>query len=379
VKSSQCPKSDRCSLRATCKVLSEHADPIVFRRLSLYHEESSPHITEHQIISLATLSSKACEFTREMQIRHMPNDFHASEQSWPHFGHCDNLKVHLPTAMSRLRNMTSFTFVSTSLHHLLSSLLVNIRWVLSEHDPDWLINSLMQAVSQLPQLTKLDVSTAWGRGDACFPLGLFANLTTILVHIVRNIPSFVSEMSTVLANSPQLKSLTVSFMETHEFTLGCLFAKIPTKNPPICLEHLSICNMDVTLDEVVLPHLRQLTSFRFTGHRLQAAHRVWTSFLVHNVKLLRVFIDEIRTEEMINYLSSFSGLKSLVVIDISVDATSSEGYLKDMLLSTILPKHVNSLQTLAIFHSKWVKLTFILFHVIHSLTRSMALTDYGSC
>lgn len=111
----KCPYRERCHLRATCKVLSELADPIVFRRLRLF-VDNPPYVTEHQIIALATRSSKACEFTREMEIPWVPTYkycFQASEQSWPHFGHCDDMRVHLPTAISALRNMTSFKSVAT--------------------------------------------------------------------------------------------------------------------------------------------------------------------------------------------------------------------------------------------------------------------------
>jgi hypothetical protein len=108
----QCSETDRCGLRATCKVLNENADPIVFRCLSLYLDNESPDITEHQIIALATRSSKACELTRDVEIVQLPDFLPASKQSWPHFGPCDDLRVHLPTAISRLGNMTSFRFVS---------------------------------------------------------------------------------------------------------------------------------------------------------------------------------------------------------------------------------------------------------------------------
>jgi hypothetical protein len=109
----QCTNRERCCLRATCKVLNELADPIVFRQLRLYLKRGSPHITEHQIIALAAQSSKACEFTRDLEIHQLPDGLRASEQSWPHFGYCDDLRVHLPTAISKLKNMTSFRLATS--------------------------------------------------------------------------------------------------------------------------------------------------------------------------------------------------------------------------------------------------------------------------
>jgi hypothetical protein len=104
----QSAQPERCCLRATCKVLNEHTVPFVFRRLGLYFDSNVPNITEHQILALATRSSKACEFTRDLEINLIPNGLCASEQSWPHFGHCDDLRVHLPTAISMLQNLTRF-------------------------------------------------------------------------------------------------------------------------------------------------------------------------------------------------------------------------------------------------------------------------------
>jgi hypothetical protein len=108
----QCAQPERCRLRATCKLLNEHADPIVFRRLVLRLKHDSPDIIERQIISLVTRSSKACEFARGLEIHYIPNGPQASELSWPHFGNCDDLRVHFQTAISTLRNLTRFRLVT---------------------------------------------------------------------------------------------------------------------------------------------------------------------------------------------------------------------------------------------------------------------------
>jgi hypothetical protein len=108
----QCAQPERCRLRATCKVLNEHAEPIVFRRLCLYAKRRSPHTIERQILALATRSSKACEFTRELRVV-AARKYPASEQSWPHFGNCDDLRVHLSTAISMLKNLTRFRLAAT--------------------------------------------------------------------------------------------------------------------------------------------------------------------------------------------------------------------------------------------------------------------------
>jgi hypothetical protein len=246
------------------------------------------------------------------------------------------------------------------------------RWILFIYDPDWLINSLMQTVACLPRLTKLEV-----RDYICevrIPLGHFANLSKLSVSSIpfNHVAFFISQMSTVIANSPQLKSLDVmtkgsSFNNAPLeplLTLNDLFAKTSTKTP-LCLEHLSLNFMDATVNQETLPHLMHLSSFWFQaphgGHSV--AQSVWTSFLVHNIKLSDVEISGIITEETMLYLSSFSGLKRLVVGAVVVHPDVIMKNLENMLFTAVLPKHVNSLQTLKITgdgEKQWVERPIIL-------------------
>jgi hypothetical protein len=107
----QCPQKERCHLRAACKVLQEHADPIVFRCLYLRYRPR-PHIIEHQIMTLASRASRACEFTRDLVLFYIPGGLRITELSRPHFGRCDDLRIHLPAAISALSNMVSFRSVT---------------------------------------------------------------------------------------------------------------------------------------------------------------------------------------------------------------------------------------------------------------------------
>jgi hypothetical protein len=196
----------------------------------------------------------------------------------------------------------------------------------------------MHAVARLPQLTELDVS--WGQCYVCIPVSLFLNLSKLSVSCGwgANI-SFIPQMATAIANSPHLRSLHARYFDyMARATLSDLFAEVSTKNP-LCLEHLSIEVIDATVTQVTLPHLRHLTSFEFDSIDEDLSRRVWTSFRFNNIRLSDVVIRGFIIKEAMLYLSSFSGLKRLIV-------GGAIGRLENILFVDVLPKHVNSLRML---------------------------------
>jgi hypothetical protein len=204
----------------------------------------------------------------------------------------------------------------------------------------------MQSVSRLPRLTELRVAM-YTPCKVRIPFGLFGNLSKLSFKCgsSRYITSILSEIATAIANSPQLRSLEMIYYCSKDVTpiLNGLFAKLSTENP-LRLERLCIRNMDTAVDQMTLPHLTQLTSFHFRHDDASIVRSVWNSFLVHNVKLTDVEIECTLTEEMVMYLSSFSGLKRLVLIEVESNLKG----LGDVFFAEVLPKHVTSLQTLEI-------------------------------
>jgi hypothetical protein len=127
----------------------------------------------------------------------------------------------------------------------------------------------MQAVACLPELTELDV-LSWSSHGARILFGLFVNLSKLSVAWFphKDALFFISQMATAIANSPHLRSLSVTCYGlsngVHLPTLGELFAKLSSENP-LPLEHLHVGYMDATVDQVTLPHLMRLDSFRVSG------------------------------------------------------------------------------------------------------------------
>jgi hypothetical protein len=149
--------------------------------------------------------------------------------------------------------------------------------------------------------------------------------------------------------------MTPLFYDIPLPTLKGLFAKLSTTNP-LRLEQLCLRFIDATVDQVTLPHLTNLTSFRsqLRYRDLSIARNVWTSLLVNSIQLSDVTIGSTIAEEMLIYLSSFSGLKRLIVQSLISPPKVTREYLKNKMLSEVIPKHANSLQVLEIYD--WVKL-----------------------
>jgi hypothetical protein len=248
----------------------------------------------------------------------------------------------------------------------------DFRWVISGDDPAWLVESVMQAVACLPNLTELDVWASYTCRAPPIPLGVFGNLSKLSVKWDSYDDVLISQIATVIANSPHLKSLSVDnqvYQSDDAFALCKLFEKLSVKNP-LRLEHLDIRHIDATVDQIVLPHLTHLTSFRsrLVLDDFPVAQRVWTSFLVNNVRLSDVEIEGVVTEEMMLYLSSFSGLKRLVLHELNTDSDMITENTKNMLFTEVLPKHVNSLQTLDIMgynEDEWVNPPFYIFRTTY--------------
>jgi hypothetical protein len=250
------------------------------------------------------------------------------------------------------------------LHFLRNRALQNDRWLIADWEPAWLIDSLMRAVAELPQLAELAVETS-NAFKAPLPLGYFSRLSKLTVACGRDehVSYFVSQLATAIANSPQLTRLDVTYWGWSSSgvplpTLSDLFAKLSAENP-LFLEHLRIRFMDATVDQVVLPHLTKLTSFQFEARDtdLSVCQRFWTSLLANRVKLSEVVLKGTITQEAILYLLSFSGLRRLDVEFVEAPLGMELEPFKNMFFAEVLPKHAESLQTLRVLggsNAYWV-------------------------
>jgi hypothetical protein len=368
-------------MRATCRALKKHADPIVFRHLRLCSHIKT-RVNEHQIVSLLTRSSKACEFTVQVELGPISRLIKPRKNKWarPHIGSYKDLRVHLPTAISMLKNLRCFRSVTIFSPFPKLNCAI-IRWgdpgcvVLQRIDagvlPKWLINALAQAVSRLPRLIEVQLCGCYPH-SVHFPLGLFSNLTRLCVSYIDTYT--FSQMAVAIENSPQLRDLewisTTNALHNPLPPLSRLFANISAENP-LHLDRLVVESVEATLDRVILPHLMWLTSIRVHCISSVLAQRVWPSFRANPIKVADVEVSGFVTEDAMLYLSSFSGLKRLQVY-LGLYDIDDERHLgiRKLLLEEVLPKHVNSLESLTVrdHYRPWVKSPYCSSACYFSLT-----------
>jgi hypothetical protein len=251
------------------------------------------------------------------------------------------------------------------------------RWLMDDNEPVWLINSLIQTVSRLPQLTELAVFSPY-LSNIRIPLGVFSDLSKLCVELseTNEVGLFnIYQIAIAIANSPRLRTLDVTHVTPLSDnvvtlpTLGDLFANLTAKNP-LRLEQLHLSFVDATVDQRSLPHLKHLTSFHFRVYDEEISRSVWTSLYDNNIKLTDVAIAGFITEETMLYLSSFSGLKRLVTENMA--ANSTRECPTNALCAEVLPKHVDSLDELVF--DDGVKFLLSVPHVLSSLTGGYRLS-----
>jgi hypothetical protein len=387
---SQCSRKACCDLRTTCRALKEHADPIVFQYLRLCSHKSE-RVNGRQIFSLATRSSNACEYTMHVELGHISSPIRPVKSTLTHFGICCDLRVHLPTAISMLRNLRSFRSVTISISFTEAQLCVIswggpynrvVQYAQNDDPPNWLVNALAQAVARLPRLIEVRLRGSFSLITPFkFPLGLFSNLTTL--HVAHNDNFTFSQMAIAIANSPQLRVLewiSRGCLTLDPPTLSALFSNLSAENP-LHLDRLYVRNGDVTLDRVILPHLTRLTSIKVYCTSERLAQNMWSSFRANPIKVPNVEISGFVTEDTMQYLSSFSGLKQLHIY-FGVDIVEDEGLrrIREMLLEEVLQKHVNALESLTVVDHfcPWVTLPYFSFCIL-LFTDFLLLAGSESC
>jgi hypothetical protein len=132
---------------------------------------------------------------------------------------------------------------------------------------------------------------------------------------------------------------------------------------------------------VILPHLTRLTSIKVYCTSERLAQNMWSSFRANPIKVPNVEISGFVTEDTMQYLSSFSGLKQLHIY-FGVDIVEDEGLrrIREMLLEEVLQKHVNALESLTVVDHfcPWVTLPYFSFCIL-LFTDFLLLAGSESC
>jgi hypothetical protein len=128
------------------------------------------------------------------------------------------------------------------------------------------------------------------------------------------------------------------------------------KTTPGGLRSLSLSQCLVRLDKLTLPHLSQLTSLTLTRVQHEdldsdctpvssSPHEIWTAFLSSSIRLEELTHDVV-TNSLIDYLSSYSGLKKLGLKANGFHNQKASDEAAGQFFNRALPRHMESLEVL---------------------------------
>ena len=177
-------------------------------------------------------------------------------------------------------------------------------------------------------------------------------------------------LAKLYASSPRLTSLEVQCYSRlapgvgEVNTLHHLFHMCNNKSPPYRLRHLGLDSCFVRLDKVTLPHLRHLTSLNLgiafnepllAPNVASSPDEIWRNFIGSGIHLEELRHDSI-TMSLIDYLSSYSGLKKLRLTFETWSDNRKHWAAADPFFNKCLVNHVDTLEELAIvahYESPW--------------------------
>ncbi|KAK0184385.1 hypothetical protein F5146DRAFT_964168 [Armillaria mellea] len=199
------------------------------------------------------------------------------------------------------------------------------------------VNAIMLALSKLPLLSLLDIGLHRGKASYLD----FHDLD----HISFNGEHMLDVVPSLIAHSPNLTQLHLSTpLRTSAVPAAFLdiFSGLQ-KGKHSCIEQLTIEGALIlpTPDvPMIVPHLHHLSSLRI--HIIDVAEEFWRALLIEKIHLRDVSVD-IMNDALLEYLESYSGARSLMLIaEHAADNSSS------IFWHSVLPRHADTLVELYI-------------------------------
>jgi hypothetical protein len=241
-------------------------------------------------------------------------------------------------------------------------------WYTGRNDPLWFQETIWNAIRVYPNLRHLTIHSAFLKQ----PLGNFNSLNAlesinILDEPFKHNGALFLSLSKLYASSSTLNSITIENedqVDAEVFganTLRQLFSCIPRGNPAHRLRCLSLTDVPIRLDELILSHLTNLTSFKlslpYSCNDGSPADDIWVAFRRSRVSLEELEVGFEAMEDSLNdYLSSFSGLKKLRLSIPSFDDRASSEASAVKFWSDGFPNHVDTLRDFSLhacYEGQW--------------------------
>lgn len=231
-------------------------------------------------------------------------------------------------------------------------------------DPQWTADSIVESLISLPCLAELAVSYSVG-STTTLALNRFTSLHKIVVsgRLNSSREDIAQLLGETVANSPRLVYLDFDSLQCCDGertpALCDLFGKLPT-DPPLRLRHLRLNGCYMHLDNLILPHLRSLTSLTLGNYVLSDAYSRSTRKIWSTLQSEGIYVTTLETysidEALLQYLASYSGLEKLSLPHATGDTDELSDTLADEFYSVVLPKHANTLVNLVVrsgYEGRW--------------------------
>ena len=241
-----------------------------------------------------------------------------------------------------------------------------------DREPEWLANSIIETIASLPLLTEFTIKYSY-RSEAYPSLHLLKNLTKLSVHGRSDDfrGKIVTGVAQAIAGSPNIKHLDFDsdawWGRGREHSLHDLFSNVSVDST-LKLQNLGLAGIRVGLDARTIRHLRSLTSLQWMRNVVIQDNNYVNSTegLWHTLKTERIQLAELKTDQMsddlLQYLSSYEGLRDLRLDRISGKDDDDSNRLADTFFQEVLPRHRGSLEILhidAAYEGNWVSLLLI--------------------
>ena len=175
-----------------------------------------------------------------------------------------------------------------------------------------------------------------------------------------------TSLSKLYASCSTLTSLAISDGSGRQLTKANSVDQIFLGSPkPSRLRRLSLHDCFVHIDKLTLPHLRQLTSLElicvrhiyYQGGSDSYGYPcdIWSTFIGSGIQLEEL-VHNSMTVSLIDYLSSYSGLKKLKLSVSAFTDASSSNKAATRFFNNVLSRHVETLESLSLdawYEDEW--------------------------
>ncbi|KAK7047488.1 hypothetical protein VNI00_006719 [Paramarasmius palmivorus] len=295
-------------------------DPILFSHIQLHISPVAERLVE-------SLSKNEDEGRIANSVRSLELDLSTPGSVCEHIvGFQETLRCHLGAALKTMVNLQTLKLVMNA-----------------TIGGDWVYRMIFSSLGTLDSLADLDYCHEYDTDSSIVPFQHIRNLRRIKVtsRAYDMEERIVKPLSSALGNSPSLTDITLE-LEDHHIPRGdpprldTLFSNSP-QDTPLKVERLHLEGVVDSLPLLYTSHFRSLKSITITTRDEPSPEP--QKVVVNGV-----------TEDLLRYLSSYSGLQELELSfqeHPETDTENSEQW-SQMLYDMAIPRHSESLKTLSL-------------------------------